>query len=146
MDSTAIDFIYLWKEYFPFPFSIPNSIIQLKFILLLYFLDFPKCLNQIQTLSFKILLSYSPSHFFDSNNNCLYNKFLFSLPTSQSTIIIVFVKKILLILGLTGSNFDPLGEFVDGDQQVCEAPGCLLQATDEIQTPHRKQPSDRYCL
>jgi hypothetical protein len=38
---------------------------------------------------------------FDSNNNCLYNKFLFSLPTSQSTIIIVFVKKILLILGLT---------------------------------------------
>jgi hypothetical protein len=83
---------------------------------------------------------------FDSNNNCLYNKFLFSLPTSQSTIIIVFVKKILLILGLTGSNFDPLGEFVDGDQQVCEAPGCLLQATDEIQTPHRKQPSDRYCL
>jgi hypothetical protein len=63
MDSTAIDFIYLWKEDLSFPFSNPNSIIQLKFILLLYFSDFPKCLNQIQTLSFKILLSYSPSHF-----------------------------------------------------------------------------------
>jgi hypothetical protein len=25
--------IYLWKENFSFPFSIPNSIIQLKFIL-----------------------------------------------------------------------------------------------------------------
>jgi hypothetical protein len=48
----VIDFIYLWKEDFSFPFYIPNSIIQLKFILLLYISDFPKCLNQIQTLSF----------------------------------------------------------------------------------------------
>jgi hypothetical protein len=26
-----------------------------------------------------------------------------------------------------GLDLDPLGEFVDGDQQVREAPGCLLQ-------------------
>jgi hypothetical protein len=45
-----------------------------------------------------------------------------------------------------GSDFDPLGEFVDGDQQVSEAPGCLLQGTDEVQTPYGKRPSDRYCL
>jgi hypothetical protein len=45
-----------------------------------------------------------------------------------------------------GSDFDPLGEFVDGDQQVREAPGCLLQGTDEVQTPYGKRPSDRYCL
>jgi hypothetical protein len=31
-----------------------------------------------------------------------------------------------------GSDLDPLGEFVDGDQQVREAPGCLLQGTDEV--------------
>jgi hypothetical protein len=43
-------------------------------------------------------------------------------------------------------NLDPLGEFVDGDQQVREAPRCLLQGTDEVQTPHSKQPSDGYCL
>ena len=31
-----------------------------------------------------------------------------------------------------GSDLDPLGEFVYGDQQVREAPGCLLQGTDEV--------------
>jgi hypothetical protein len=31
-----------------------------------------------------------------------------------------------------GLDLDPLGEFVDGDQQVREAPGCLLQGTDEV--------------
>jgi hypothetical protein len=31
-----------------------------------------------------------------------------------------------------GSDLDPLGEFVDGDQKVQEAPGCLLQGTDEV--------------
>jgi hypothetical protein len=30
-----------------------------------------------------------------------------------------------------GSDLDPLGEIFDGDQQVREAPGCLLQGTDE---------------
>jgi hypothetical protein len=25
-------------------------------------------------------------------------------------------------------------------------PGCLLQGTNEVQTPHSKRPSDRYCL
>jgi hypothetical protein len=45
-----------------------------------------------------------------------------------------------------GSDLDPLGEFVDGDQQVREAPGCLLQGTDEVQTPYCKRPCDGYCL
>jgi hypothetical protein len=31
-----------------------------------------------------------------------------------------------------GSDLNPLGEFVDGDQQVRVALGCLLQGTDEI--------------
>jgi hypothetical protein len=31
-----------------------------------------------------------------------------------------------------GLDLDPLGEFVDGDQQVREAPGCLLQGTGEV--------------
>jgi hypothetical protein len=44
------------------------------------------------------------------------------------------------------SDLNPLGEFVDGDQQVREAPGCLLQGTDEVQTPHSKRPGDGYCL
>jgi hypothetical protein len=29
---------------------------------------------------------------------------------------------------------------------VLEAPGCLLQGTDEVQTPYGKRPSDGYCL
>jgi hypothetical protein len=29
---------------------------------------------------------------------------------------------------------------------VREAPRCLLQGTDEVQTPHNKWPSDGYCL
>jgi hypothetical protein len=37
-----------------------------------------------------------------------------------------------------GSDLDPLGEFVDGDQQVRVAPGCFLQGADEVQTPHSK--------
>jgi hypothetical protein len=44
-----------------------------------------------------------------------------------------------------GSDFDSLEEFVDGIQQVREAPGCLLQGTNEVQTPYGKQPCDRYC-
>jgi hypothetical protein len=45
-----------------------------------------------------------------------------------------------------GSDLNPLGKFVDGDQQVLEAPGCLLQGTDEVQTPYGKRSSDVYCL
>jgi hypothetical protein len=45
-----------------------------------------------------------------------------------------------------GSDLDPLGEFVDGDQQVRVAPGCLLQRADEVQTPHSKGPGDGYRL
>jgi hypothetical protein len=44
------------------------------------------------------------------------------------------------------SDLDPLGEFVDGDQQVRVAPGRLLQAADEVQTPHSKGPGDGYRL
>jgi hypothetical protein len=29
---------------------------------------------------------------------------------------------------------------------VREAPGCFLQGTDEVQTPHGKRPGDGYCL
>jgi hypothetical protein len=42
-----------------------------------------------------------------------------------------------------GPNLDPLGEFVDGDHQVREAPGCVLQRTEDLQSPHREWP--RYC-
>ena len=45
-----------------------------------------------------------------------------------------------------GSDLDPLGEFVDGDQQVRVAPGRLLQGTDEVQTPYSKGPGDGYRL
>jgi hypothetical protein len=45
-----------------------------------------------------------------------------------------------------GSVLDPLGEFVDGDQQVRVAPVCLLQGTDEVQSPYGKRPGDGYCL
>jgi hypothetical protein len=31
-----------------------------------------------------------------------------------------------------GSDFNPLEEFVDGDQLVRKAPGCLLQRIDEV--------------
>src|SRR6185312_626332 len=40
------------------------------------------------------------------------------------------------------SSLDPLGEFVDRHQQVGEAPGRLLQWTDEVQSPHGKRPRD----
>ena len=39
-----------------------------------------------------------------------------------------------------GSSLDPLGELVNRHQQVCEAPGRLLQRTDEIQSPHSERP------
>jgi hypothetical protein len=45
-----------------------------------------------------------------------------------------------------GSDLDPLGEFVDGDQQVRAAPGCLLQGTHEVQSPYGERPGDGYRL
>src|SRR5688572_1294252 len=45
-----------------------------------------------------------------------------------------------------GSDLDPLGEFVDGDQQVRVALERLLQGTDEVQTPHSEGPGDGYRL
>ena len=37
-----------------------------------------------------------------------------------------------------GSDLNPLGELVDCDKQVGEAPGCLLQWPDEVETPDSK--------
>jgi hypothetical protein len=45
-----------------------------------------------------------------------------------------------------GLDLDPLGEFIDGDQEVRVAPGCLLQGADEVQTPYSKRPGDGYRL
>jgi hypothetical protein len=39
-----------------------------------------------------------------------------------------------------GPDLDPLEEFVDGDHQVREGPRCLLQRTDEIQSPYCEWP------
>jgi hypothetical protein len=50
---------------------------------------------------------------------------------------------LMLVRGRTSIHLE---NFVDGDQQVREAPGCLLQGTDEVQTPYNKQPGDGYCL
>jgi len=41
-----------------------------------------------------------------------------------------------------GSDLNPLGEFVDCDKQVGEAPRHLLQRPDEIETPNNKRPSN----
>ena len=41
-----------------------------------------------------------------------------------------------------GSSLDSLEEFVNYNQQVGEAPGCLLQRADEVQPPHGKRPCD----
>ena len=40
------------------------------------------------------------------------------------------------------SCLDPLGEFVDGDKQVGEVPGRLLEGSDEVQSPDREGPCD----
>ena len=41
-----------------------------------------------------------------------------------------------------GSDLNPLGELVDCDKQVGEAPGRLLQRPDEVETPDSKGPGD----
>jgi len=40
------------------------------------------------------------------------------------------------------SDLNPLGKLVDCDKQVGEAPGCLLQWSDEVEAPDSKGPSD----
>jgi hypothetical protein len=37
-----------------------------------------------------------------------------------------------------GPDFDPLGEFVDGDQEVVEAPGRLLELPNHVKAPDHK--------
>ena len=37
-----------------------------------------------------------------------------------------------------GLELDPLGELVDGDQEVIEAPGSLLELPDHVEAPDRK--------
>ena len=37
-----------------------------------------------------------------------------------------------------GFGFDPLGEFVDGDEEVCVTTGRFLQGADHVETPDRK--------
>ena len=37
-----------------------------------------------------------------------------------------------------GPDFDPLGEFVNGDQEVIEAPGHLLELPDHVKAPNRE--------
>ena len=37
-----------------------------------------------------------------------------------------------------GSDFDPLGEFVNGDQEVVEAPRRLLELPDHVEAPDRE--------
>jgi hypothetical protein len=41
-----------------------------------------------------------------------------------------------------GSDLNPLGELVDCDKQVGEAPGRFLQRPDEVEAPNSKGPSD----
>ena len=41
-----------------------------------------------------------------------------------------------------GPNFDPLGEFVDGDQEVIEAPRCLLELPNHVEAPDRERLGD----
>jgi len=41
-----------------------------------------------------------------------------------------------------GSNLNPLGELVDYDKQVGEAPGYLLQIPDEVEALDSKGPGD----
>ena len=38
-----------------------------------------------------------------------------------------------------GPDFDPLGEFVDGDHEVIEASRSLLKLPDHVEAPDRKQ-------
>ena len=41
-----------------------------------------------------------------------------------------------------GSDFDPLGELVDCDKQVGEAPGGFLQRPDQVEAPDNERLGD----
>src|SRR6266540_4181540 len=43
-------------------------------------------------------------------------------------------------------GFNPLGEFVDGDEEMCKTTRCSLQRADYVKTPDCKWPSDRDSL
>ena len=43
-------------------------------------------------------------------------------------------------------GFDPLGEFVDGDEEVCVTTGRSLQGADHVEAPDCERPSDWNCL
>jgi hypothetical protein len=40
------------------------------------------------------------------------------------------------------TGLDPLGEFVDGNEQVGEAAGCHFQRPDKVKPPNGKRPRD----
>jgi hypothetical protein len=41
-----------------------------------------------------------------------------------------------------GPSLNPFSELVNHDKPVGEAPGCFLEGSQEIQTPHGKRPCD----
>jgi hypothetical protein len=44
------------------------------------------------------------------------------------------------------AGLDPLGEFVDCDEQVGEAASCPSQRSDKVKPPNSKRPCDGYSL
>jgi hypothetical protein len=52
------------------------------------------------------------------------------------------------IHGLLGADFsqglclDPLSKFINRDEQVDQAPGCLLEGSLKVQTPHSERPGN----
>src|SRR5438132_12914846 len=41
-----------------------------------------------------------------------------------------------------GFGFEPLGEFIDGDEEVCVTTGCSLQGADHVEAPDYERPGD----
>jgi hypothetical protein len=41
-----------------------------------------------------------------------------------------------------GLGLDPLGKFVNGDEQVGEATSCPFQRSDQVESPNSEQPCD----
>jgi hypothetical protein len=41
-----------------------------------------------------------------------------------------------------GTGLDPLGKFVNGDEQVGEAPSCFLLGSDQVEPPNGEWPCD----
>jgi hypothetical protein len=61
----------------------------------------------------------------------------------------IFVKNatacsdLMLVKGRTSIHLENL---LMVTSRCVKPPECLLQGTDEVQTPHSERPSDRYCL